>query len=114
MFQPAHSATQDSANKTNSDPRQHSSPSQVHIVIWEGSCPHSLQILPAIFLSEKADYKIEGRLGGSAVGRLPSAQGLILETRDESHIESHIGLPTGSLLLPLPGSLPPSLCISHE
>ena len=41
----------------------------------------------------------------------PSAQGVILETR----IESHIGLPAWSLLLPLPVSLPlslSSLCFS--
>ena len=44
----------------------------------------------------------------------PSAQGLILETRDQ--IESHVGLPAWSLLLPLPLSLPLflslSLCLS--
>ena len=49
----------------------------------------------------------EGCLGGSAVEYLPSAQGVI----PGSGIESHIGLTTGSLLLPLPVSLPlsPSL-----
>ena len=29
-------------------------------------------------------------------------------------IKSHIRLPAGSLLLPLPVSLPLSLCVSHE
>ena len=37
----------------------------------------------------------EGRPGGSAVGRLPLAQGLIPGSR----IKSHIGLLAGSLLL---------------
>ena len=52
--------------------------------------------------------KIKVRLGGSVVGHLPSAQGLILGSR----IKPRIGLPTGSLLLPLPVCLP--LCVSHE
>ena len=51
-----------------------------------------------------------GCLGGSAVEHLPSAQGMI----PGSGIESRIGLPARSLLLPLPGSLPLSLCVSHE
>ena len=38
----------------------------------------------------------------------PSAQGVILETRDQSHV----GLPAWSLLLPLPVSLPLSLSMS--
>ena len=29
-------------------------------------------------------------------------------------IESHVGLPAWSLLLPLPVSLPLSVCVSHE
>ena len=49
-----------------------------------------------------------GDLGGSAVEHLPSAQGV---TPDPG-IKSHIGLPTGSLLLPLPVSLRLSLCLS--
>ena len=51
-----------------------------------------------------------GRLGGSAVEHLPSAQGVI----PEFGIESHIRHLAGSLLLPLPVSLPLSLCVSHE
>ena len=43
----------------------------------------------------------EGRLGGSVVECLPWAQGVI----PGSGIESHMGLPVGSLLLPLPVSL---------
>ena len=39
---------------------------------------------------------------------LPSAQGVILESPDESHIR----LLAWSLLLPLPMSLPLSLCVS--
>ena len=47
----------------------------------------------------------KGHLGGSAVEDLPLAQGMI----PGSGIESHIGLPAGSLLLPLPMSLPLSI-----
>ena len=43
-----------------------------------------------------------GSQGGSAVERLPWAQGMIWSL----WIESHIGLPAWSLLLPLPVSLP--------
>ena len=39
-----------------------------------------------------------GHLGGSVVELLPLARGMISGSR----IESHIGLPLGSLLLPLP------------
>ena len=45
---------------------------------------------------------MEGRLGGSVVGRLPLAQGVI----PGFGIESHIGLRAQSL--------PLSLCVSHE
>ena len=47
------------------------------------------------------NYLTLGCLGGSAVQRLPLAQVIILRTR----MESHIGLPAWSLLLPLPVSL---------
>ena len=50
----------------------------------------------------------EGHLGGSVVKRQPTAQGVILK----SWIESHIGLPAWSLLLPLPVFLPLSLSLS--
>ena len=49
-----------------------------------------------------------GSLGKSAVWRLPLAQGVIPGPR----IESHIGLPAWSLLLPLPVSLPLSVFLS--
>ena len=55
----------------------------------------------------------QGCLGGSAVEHLPSAQGMRLGSR----IESHIGPLAGSLLLPLPASCHPppiSVCLSHE
>ena len=59
----------------------------------------------------------EGRLGGSVVECLPSAQGMILG----SGIVSHIGVLEGRLLLPLSVSLLPlslslslSACVSHE
>ena len=44
----------------------------------------------------------EGRLGGSAIEHLPSAQGVI----PGSGIKSRIRLLVESLLLPLPASLP--------
>ena len=49
---------------------------------------------------------IWGCLGGSAVDGLPLAQG--------PGIESHIGVPAGSLLLPLPVSLPLSVSFMNE
>ena len=49
--------------------------------------------------------EIQGSLGSSAVWSLPSAQGVI---------KFCIELPAGSLLLPLPVSLPLSLCVFHE
>ena len=50
-------------------------------------------------------YSRIGTPGGSAVGQLPLAQVVI----PGSGIESHIRLPMGSLLLPLPVFLPLSL-----
>ena len=52
----------------------------------------------------------QGSLGYSVVQHLPSAWGMILEP----WIQSHIGLPAWSLLLPLSVSLPLSLSVSHE
>ena len=51
---------------------------------------------------------VGGGLGGSVVESLPLAQAVIPGQR----IESYIGLLVGSLLLPLPMSLP--LCVSHK
>ena len=50
----------------------------------------------------------EGCLGGSAVERLPLAQGMI----QGSGIKSHVRLPARSLLLPLTVSLPLSLSLT--
>ena len=57
-------------------------------------------------------YDALGCLGGSAVEHLPLAQGVIQGTG----IKSHIGLPTGCLLLPLPlpMSLPLSLSLMNK
>ena len=49
-----------------------------------------------------------GHLGGLAVEHLPSAHVMI----PGPGMESHTGLPAGSLLLPLPVLLPLSLCLS--
>ena len=51
-----------------------------------------------------------GRLGGSVVEHLTSSQGLIPGSR----IESHVGLPAWSLLLPLPVSLPLSVSLMNK
>ena len=53
--------------------------------------------------------KILGSLGGAAVWRLPLAQGAILETRDRIPCQAPSAW---SLLLPLPVSLPLSLCVT--
>ena len=52
--------------------------------------------------------KVLGTPGWLAVERLPSAQGMI----PRSGIEFCVRLPVRSLLLPLPMSLPLSLCLS--
>ena len=52
---------------------------------------------------------VTGPLGGSAIDPLPLAQGVL-----ESRVESRIGIPAWSLLLPLPMSLLLYLCVSHE
>ena len=52
-----------------------------------------------------------GSLGGAAVWRLPLARGTILETRDRIPRRAP---GAWSLLLPLPVSLPLSLCDYHK
>ena len=54
----------------------------------------------------KQDRGQQGCLGGSVAERLPSVQGVI----PDFGIESHIRVPVRSLILPLPVSLPLSLC----
>ena len=51
----------------------------------------------------------QGSLGGTAVWRLPLAQGTILETQDRIPCRAP---GAWSLLLPLPVSLPLSLCVT--
>ena len=71
--------------------------------------PRTVDLGNSLFTSEI--YKIEnsqGLLGGSAVERLPSTQGMILGLG----IESHVRLPVRNLLLLLPMSLRLSLCLS--
>ena len=58
-------------------------------------------------LNQKQKEK-EGHIGGPVVERLPLAQVVIRGPG----MESHIGLPAESLLLPLPMSLPLSVCLS--
>ena len=53
----------------------------------------------------------EGSLGGAAVWHLPLAQGAILETRDRIPRRAP---GAWSLLLPLPVSLPLSLCVCDD
>ena len=59
-------------------------------------------------VSEWLKKQDPGCLGGSGVKSLPLTQGVILE----SGIESHIGVPVGSLLLSWPNFLPLSLSLS--
>ena len=51
-----------------------------------------------------------GRLGGSVVERLPSAQGVTLESPDRVPHQA----PAGSLLLPLPVFLPLSVSLMNK
>ena len=59
----------------------------------------------AFDLNPKIRWIFGGDLGDLVVECLPLAQVVI-------GMESHVGLPTGSLVLPLPVSLPLSLCVS--
>ena len=59
----------------------------------------------------QSKMSIWGSLGGAAVWRLPLAQGAILETQDRI---PHRAPSAWSLLLPLPMSLPLSLCDYHK
>ena len=97
-----------------------SSMSSVHNLLLSSDhlmcLPHSVVLIGIPQGPVKADYRAmlsefltnsrAGHLGGSAVGHLPWAQVMILGFQ----IESRIGFPVGSLLLPLPMSLP--LCVS--
>ena len=55
------------------------------------------------------NFRVWGSLGGAAVWRLPLAQGVILETRDQIPRRAP---GAWSLLLPLPVSLPLSLSLT--
>ena len=72
--------------------------------------PNHFRILSLMFQSLD-QFSVQGHLGGSVVECLPSAQVMILGSWDPG-IKSHIRFPMGSLLLPLPMSLLPSLCLS--
>ena len=74
------------------------------------SLPPKVRKLQAEHLSEEfiTNLKIWGSLGGAAVWCLPLAQGAILETRDRIPRRAP---GAWSLLLPLPMSLPLSLCV---
>ena len=56
------------------------------------------------------EWEVRDAPCGSAVGRLPLAQGMILETWDRVPI----GLPAWSLILSLPMSLPLSLSLMNK
>ena len=64
---------------------------------WERSTPKGLRL-----------EEIWGSLGGAVVLRLPLAQGANLETRDRIPCQAPSAW---SLLLPLPMTLPLSLCV---
>ena len=94
--------------------------------MWLFYFPYCLQsTLPKMFLyallihthannlyMNQDDEKLQilERLGGSAVERLPSAQGIIPDPGNESHI----GLPAWSLLLLLPVSLSLSVSLMNK
>ncbi|CAK7320259.1 hypothetical protein VULLAG_LOCUS22521 [Vulpes lagopus] len=61
-------------------------------------------------IKSSSEVFFQGHVGGSVAEHLPLAQSVI----PGPGIESHIRLPAGSLLLPLPMSLPLSVCVSHE
>ena len=67
-----------------------------------------VQVLELAYMGESKKTENLGQLGGSVIEHLPLAQGVILAPG----IKSCIGLPAGSLLLPLPMSLPLSVCLS--
>ena len=72
---------------------------------------HTPVLLNQNFWSRSSDpclTRLLGYLGGSVVECLPLAQGVIPGFRDQVPHQA----PAGSLLLPLPMSLP--LCVSHE
>ena len=81
-----------------------------HEVLIMGSCEKFL-----LQCLDKGEVRVVksplclGCLSGSAVEHLPLAQGVI----PDPGIQSLIGIPAGSLLLPLPVSLPHSLCRSR-
>ena len=64
-----------------------------------------LQVQESTLSNKCLKTQFLGHLGGSMVEHLPSAQVMIQGPR----IKSRMGLPAGSLLLPLPISLPLSL-----
>ena len=74
---------------------------------------YGLDFLPDLqtLMSYKHCFRLRqtGSLGGAAVWRLPLAQGAILETRGRI---PHRAPGAWSLLLPLPVSLPLSLCVT--
>ena len=91
------------------------------LCLWDAACSHRDQaqawsemmklprttpayVLPAIV----SESQIPGSPGGSVGERLLWAQ----DVTPGPGIESRVGLPAWSLLLPLPGSLPLSLCLS--
>ena len=62
-----------------------------------------------LFIHKVVEIATEGSLGGTAVWRLPLAQGAILETQDQIPCRAP---GAWSLLLPLPVSLSLSLSLS--
>ena len=89
---------------------------RIHMRTWSG--PQTPQVTRVALLSAVPSLNISnsdlfsgvflGGLGGSVVERLPSAQVMTPGSRDRV---LHWA-PAGSLLLPLPLSLPLSLCLS--
>ena len=55
--------------------------------------------------------QVSGAPGGSAVSHLPLVQVITPGSRDQV---PHVGFPAWSLLLPLPGSLPPLMSLMNK
>ena len=79
----------------------------IPLTALEGRLHHHVHVINEVANILVKNFYL-GSPGGSVVEHLPLAQGVILET----WIESHVGLPTWSLFLPLPVSLSLRLFVS--
>ena len=78
----------------------------IHWENWKATC-RRIKLTTSYTIHKSKINMDEECLGGSAVEHLPSAQGVVMETRDQVHFI----LLSWSVLLPLPMSLPLSLSL---